>query len=198
MERGGANAGAAAASGRDACHIRLYNVTCTVNLGTQLDLKTIHQKTRNSEYNPRRFCAVIIRLRKPKTTALVFSTGKLVCTGATSPAQVKEAARRFAWMIKKLGFQNVKFRDFTIQNMLGTTYVGFPIRLEGLSLHHVEFCSYEPEIFAGLVYKMLAPKICLLIFVSGRVVLTGGKSVQDLEDALTNIYPVLQEFQKKP
>ena len=35
--------------------------------------------------------------------------------------------------------------------------------------------QYEPELFAGLVYKMAKPKVCLLIFVSGKIVLTGAK-----------------------
>ena len=187
----------AAPAGADACEIKLQNVTSTVDLAVPLDLKLIHQKTRNSEYNPRKFCAVIIRLRNPRTTALVFSTGKLVCTGAKSPEQSKQAAKKFAWMIRKLGVQNVKFRSFKIQNMLGTTDVGFPIRLEGLSLHHVAHCSYEPEIFAGLIYKMISPKICLLIFVSGKLVLTGGKSPAQLREAFNNIYPVLEDFRKR-
>jgi len=47
-----------------------------------LDLKKIALKARNAEYNPKRFAAVIIRIRDPKTTALIFSSGKMVCTGA--------------------------------------------------------------------------------------------------------------------
>ena len=35
--------------------------------------------------------------------------------------------------------------------------------------------QYEPELFPGLIYRMVHPKIVLLIFVSGKVVLTGGK-----------------------
>ncbi len=34
-------------------------------------------------------------------------------------------------------------------------------------------CSYEPELFPGLIYRMVKPRIVLLIFVSGKVVLTG-------------------------
>ncbi len=60
----------------------IQNVVCTVNLGVQLDLKRIALKARNAEYNPRRFAAVIMRIRDPKTTALIFSSGKMVITGA--------------------------------------------------------------------------------------------------------------------
>ena len=187
---------ASSSASSPACSIVLQNISGTVNLCTLLDLKTVYLKTRNSEYNPRRFCAVILRIRNPKTTALAFASGKMVITGAKSPAACKLAAKKFAWIIRKVGFEQVKFREFRIQNMLGTVDVGFPIKLEPLSLHHIAHCSYEPEIFAGLIYKMLCPKICLLIFVSGKLVITGGKTIEQLEQALHNIYPILQEFQK--
>lgn len=49
-----------------------------------LDLRTIAMKCRNAEFNPRRFAAVIIRIRDPKTTALIFKSGRMVITGAKS------------------------------------------------------------------------------------------------------------------
>ena len=72
----------------------------------------------------------------------------------------------------------------------------FPIRLEGLADVHQKFCSYEPELFPGLVYRMHQPKIVLLIFVSGKVVLTGGKSPENLYDGFKKIYPILCRFSK--
>lgn len=70
-----------------------------------------------------------------------------------------------------------KFLDFKIQNMVGSCDVKFPIRLEGLVLTHGQFSSYEPELFPGLIYRMVKPRIVLLIFVSGKVVLTGELSI---------------------
>ena len=47
----------------------LQNIVSTVNLNCPLTLKQIALHARNAEYNPRRFAAVIMRLREPKTTA---------------------------------------------------------------------------------------------------------------------------------
>ncbi|CAM9795174.1 unnamed protein product, partial [Laminaria digitata] len=81
--------------------------------------------------------------------------------------------------------------------MVATTDLGFPIRLEGLvASAHGCFCNYEPELFPGLIYRLAEPKICFLVFVSGKVVLTGAKSVQQLEDAFRKMYPVLCSFKK--
>ncbi|KAG6493168.1 hypothetical protein ZIOFF_048145 [Zingiber officinale] len=171
------------------------NIVSTVNLDCKLDLKAIALQARNAEYNPKRFAAVIMRIREPKTTALIFASGKMVCTGAKSEQQSKLAARKYARIIQKLGFP-AKFKDFKIQNIVGSCDVKFPIRLEGLAYSHGAFCSYEPELFPGLIYRMKQPKIVLLIFVSGKIVITGAKVREETYLAFENIYPVLTEFRK--
>lgn len=175
---------------------QLQNIVSTVNLGCKLDLKKIALHARNAEYNPKRFAAVIMRIREPRTTALIFSSGKMVCTGAKSEEQSRLAARKYARIVQKLGFE-AKFLDFKIQNMVGSCDVKFPIRLEGLVLTHSQFSSYEPELFPGLIYRMVKPRIVLLIFVSGKVVLTGAKVRSEIYDAFENIYPILKGFKKQ-
>ncbi|KAJ3613603.1 hypothetical protein NHX12_019849 [Muraenolepis orangiensis] len=172
------------------------NIVSTVNLGCPLDLKFIALQARNAEYNPKRFAAVIMRIRDPRTTALIFSSGKMVCTGAKSEEQSRLAARKYARVVQKLGFP-ARFLDFKIQNMVASCDVCFPIRLEGLVLTHQQFSSYEPELFPGLIYRMVKPRIVLLIFVSGKVVLTGAKERQEIYDAFENIYPILKGFRKQ-
>ena len=130
-----------------------------------------------------RFAAVIMRIRDPKTTALIFASGKMVVTGAKSEDDSKLASRKYARIIQKLGF-NAKFTDFKIQNIVGSCDIKFPIRLEGLASRHHNFSSYEPELFPGLIYRM--------IFVSGKIVLTGAKVREEIYQAFEMIYPVLQ------
>jgi transcription initiation factor TFIID TATA-box-binding protein len=173
----------------------LQNIVATVNLDCRLDLKTIALHARNAEYNPKRFAAVIMRIREPKTTALIFASGKMVVTGAKSEDDSKLASRKYARIIQKLGF-NSKFTDFKIQNIVGSCDIKFPIRLEGLASRHHNFSSYEPELFPGLIYRMIKPKIVLLIFVSGKIVLTGAKVREEIYQAFEMIYPVLQDFRK--
>src|SRR5277367_1748676 len=151
-----------------------------------------------------------MRIRDPKTTALIFASGKMVVTGAKSEDDSRLASRKYARIIQKLGF-NAKFMDFKIQNIVGSCDVKFPIRLEGLAYSHGMFSSvlfffyfrglvandqYEPELFPGLIYRMVNPKIVLLIFVSGKIVLTGAKVREEIYRAFESIYPVLSEFRK--
>lgn len=61
---------------------------------------------------------------------------------------------------------------------------------------HSAFASYEPELFPGLIYRLVSPRVVFLIFVSGKIVITGAKKESDLSNALTKLYPVLVEFRK--
>jgi len=175
---------------------QLQNIVSTVTLGCKLDLKKIALHARNAEFNPKRFAAVIMRIREPRTTALIFSSGKMVCTGAKSEEMSRLAARKYARIVQKLGF-DAKFMDFKVQNMVGSCDVKFPIQLEGLCLTHNQFSTYEPELFPGLIYRMVKPRVVLLIFVSGKVVITGAKIKKDIDEAFGNIYPILKGFRKQ-
>lgn len=104
----------------------IQNVISTVNLDCKLDLHQIVSLARNAEYNPKRFSSVIMRVRDPKATVLIFASGTMVCTGAKSERLSELAARKCAQSILKMGF-SVKFRDFKIQNIVANCDVKFPI-----------------------------------------------------------------------
>ena len=133
-----------------------------------------------------------MRLKEPKSTALIFSSGKMVCTGSKDENLSKIAMRKFAWILQKLG-NPVHFNKFQIQNIVGSCDTGLTIDLDLIYQKHNKFCSYEPEIFPGLVYRMMDPKIVLLIFVSGKIVLTGAKTKADIESGFKKILPLLLE-----
>ena len=193
---------------------KLQNIVSTANLGCELKLRDIALQAKNAEYNPKRFAAVIMRIKEPKTTALIFSSGKMVCTGAKSEADSKKASRKYAKIIKSLGFP-VNFKEFKVQNIVGSCDVKFQISLSRLNIklsaHNAkinsnnnnknknnkkQICHYEPELFPGLIYHMIKPEIVLLIFVSGKIVLTGAKEKQEIYDAFNNIYPMLHKFKQ--
>ena len=137
---------------------KLQNIVSTAYLNAKLNLYDIGLKGRNVEYKPKRFAAAIMRIREPKTTALIFASGKMVCTGAKSENDSKTAALAYAKQLKKIGNKEVKLSQFTIQNIVGSHDVGFTIKLETLLSKTIEQgakdCRYEPELFPGLIFRM--------------------------------------------
>jgi transcription initiation factor TFIID TATA-box-binding protein len=172
----------------------MQNIVSSANLKANLDLRKIALYCRNVEYNPKRFSGAIMRLTEPKTTALIFSSGKIICLGAKSEELSKIAAKKFCRAIRNVGF-NVIFNDFKILNIVCSCDVQFPISLEGLS--HKDESTYEPEIFPGLIYRMKTHKIVFLIYASGKIVLTGAKQKEDLTNAFAEMYNELKNFKKR-
>lgn len=125
-------AGASLAQSYGATMPVIHNVVATASLGCELNLKQVALTARNAEYNPRRFAAVIMRIRDPKSTALVFKSGKLVVTGTKSEADARLAARKFGRIIVKIGFTEARFTKFKVENLVATFKVPFPIHLEQL------------------------------------------------------------------
>ena len=137
-----------------------------------------------------------MRLREPRATALCFASGKLVITGTKSTHNSSLATKKIAYILERVGFQPASYINFKVMNVVGTVDVGFPIRLEGVAFGHPTFSSYEPELFPGLIYRLVQPRAVLLIFVSGKVVITGAKTEEQLVEGLKKVYPVLLEFRK--
>ena len=165
----------------------LQNIVSTANFGCELCLREIALRAKNAEYNPKRFAAVIMRIKEPKTTALIFSSGKMVCTGAKNEDDSKKASRKYAKIIRSLGFP-VEFKG-----ILGKLQSKDKEKDNDKNKQGKYICQYEPEIFPGLIYHMSQPEIVLLIFVSGKIVLTGAKKKDEIFKAFTKILPLLKK-----
>ena len=137
-----------------------------------------------------------MRLREPKATALIFGSGKLVITGTKSSHNSSLATKKIAYILERIGFRPDDHINFKVQNIVGTVDCGFPIRLEGVAFAHPTYTSYEPELFPGLIYRLSQPKVVLLVFVSGKVVITGAKTEESLVEGLKRVFPMLLEFRK--
>ena len=181
--------------------LNIENIVSTANLYVKINLREIALQSKNAEYNPKRFSAVIMKIRDPKTTALIFSSGRIVCLGAKDEEQSKRACRKFAKIIKSMGYP-VIFKEFEIQNIVGSADIKDQISLTRLYMHLIKktlykgksCVAYEPEQFPGLIYRMIDPNIVILIFSSGKIVLTGGKKKDDIFDGFKKIYPLLTKF----
>lgn len=119
----------------------------------------------------------------------------MVVTGAKSEDDSRLASRKYARIVQKLGF-NARSTDFKIQNIVGCCNIKFSSRLEGLASRHHHVSLYELELFPGLIYRMIKPKIVLVIFVSGKIVLTGAKVRDEIYIAFEMIYPGLNDLRK--
>lgn len=174
--------------------IVINNVVCSFSVRCHLNLRQIALNGSNVEYR-RENGMITMKLRKPYTTASMWSSGKITCTGATSEPQAKIAARRYARCLQKLGFKT-RFNNFRVVNVLGTCSMPFAIKITAFSERYKDRAEYEPELHPGVTYKLYDPKATLKIFSTGSITVT-APSVADVQAAIEHIFPLVYEFKKE-
>ncbi len=176
--------------------IKVVNIVVSADLGHAIPLEKMAATLSNTEYNPEQFPGLVIRIKEPKTSALIFSSGKIVCTGARTMTNVHESIRK---IIKSLEKINVKIKgdpEVKIQNIVAAGSVGMDLNLNVLAMK-LENTEYEPEQFPGLVYKLPEQKATFLLFSNGKVVCTGTKSEEEVNKALDKLIENLQKIKQK-
>ncbi|ADI32229.1 TATA-box-binding protein [Staphylothermus hellenicus] len=165
---------------------KIENIVATVIIDQSLDLNLIESRVPNVSYQPDQFPGLILRLEKPKTTALIFKSGKMVVTGAKSTQQLIDAVKKIIKLLRKYGIKIVSKPRIQIQNIVASGDINAYINLERAA-YLLEDSMYEPEQFPGLIHRMREPRVVLLIFSSGKMVITGAKEESEVEMAVRNI-----------
>lgn len=173
--------------------ISVENVVATATLDQKLDLIAIMKVFRNVEYRPKKFPGLVFRLKRPKTATLIFSTGKMVCTGAKSEKLASSAIRKVVKELKDNGIIILGKPIIVIQNIVASANLHGKVDLE-TAADIMDNVMYEPEQFPGLIYRMAEPKVVILIFASGKLVCTGGKSAEMVDVAVVKLHGILKDF----
>ena len=172
--------------------VKIVNIVCSSSLGQDIPLIRLAETLPNTEYNPEQFPGLIMRIKEPKTSALIFSSGKIVNTGARSLGKVRESIDK---IIENLAKVNVKIKiqpKIEVQNMVGSGSVGMDLNLNSLAME-LENTEYEPEQFPGLVYKLSGTRATFLLFSNGKIVCTGTRSETKLKEAVAQLIEALKK-----
>ena len=179
--------------------IVIQNVVASINLFTTIDLVTAYQTLIDDDdlfvsYNPETFPGLILKIKKPKISSLVFSSGKLVLTGAKSTDMVHDGVNQMIKILRTVGTKITEDPEIIVQNIVASGHFNHrTINLE-LAALWLEHSMYEPEQFPGLIYRLAEPKTVLLLFQSGNLVCTGAKTEDQVRQAVENTYNTLDEI----
>lgn len=174
-------------------NIEIQNVVASVTLNQRLDLQAIQNAFPEVEYKPAQFPGLVFRLAKPKTATLIFSSGKMVCTGAKSEEEAIKAVKTVVKLLKKYNFLIREEPIIEIQNIVASIDLKGQINLENAA-QKLENVMYEPEQFPGLIYRMSSPKVVILMFASGKLVCTGAKYEREVYEAIKKLTEELNKL----
>jgi transcription initiation factor TFIID TATA-box-binding protein len=175
--------------------IKVVNIVVSASLGQDIPLEKMAATLSNTEYNPEQFPGLVIRIKDPKTSALIFSSGKIVCTGARTMPDVHESIKKIIKSLEKIKVKIKEVPEVKIQNIVASGSVGMDLNLNMLAMR-LDNTEYEPEQFPGLVYKLPNKQATFLLFSNGKVVCTGTKSEAEVHRVLDVLIENLKKVKK--
>lgn len=173
--------------------VTIVNIVVSTSLDHDIPLEKMAATLSNTEYNPEQFPGLVIRIKDPKTSALIFSSGNVVCTGARSLEDVRRSLDNIKETLKKINITITITPEINIQNMVASGNIGMDLNLNTLAMK-LDNTEYEPEQFPGLVYKLDAAKATFLLFSNGKIVCTGTKSEESVYKAVHMLIDVLKNL----
>ncbi|MCF7866500.1 TATA-box-binding protein [Candidatus Woesearchaeota archaeon] len=176
-------------------NITVVNIVVSTSLEHDVPLEKMAATLSNTEYNPEQFPGLVIRIKEPKTSALIFSSGNVVCTGARSLEKVDESIQRIIESLEKIGIKIKIKPKINVQNIVASGNIGMDLNLNTLAMR-LDNTEYEPEQFPGLVYKLMEAKATFLLFSNGKIVCTGTKSEEMVHTAVDMLIANLLKLKK--
>jgi transcription initiation factor TFIID TATA-box-binding protein len=165
--------------------LKIENIVASGAIADSIDLEVISNNIENCELNTKRFPGAVYRMENPKIASLIFSSGKVVLTGIRDDKALETGLKLIIGKMKEAGIACFDEPRVAVTNIVCSYDIGNKINLNKvvmtLSLENIE---YEPEQFPGLVYRISDPKIVALLFSSGKIILTGGKNMEDIKRGL--------------
>lgn len=174
-------------------YIKVENVVAFATLGVDIQLEKLVKEVENTEYEPEQFPGLVYRPTNPRAAALIFSSGKVVCTGAKSIENAKIAMQKVADTIRSVGINVPKKFPIEVENIVASTKIKAQLNLEEIAFM-LENAEYEPEQFPGLVFRITEPRVAFLLFSSGKIICTGAHSIEDVNRALDKFKQKLEEI----
>ncbi|KUK63203.1 MAG: TATA-box-binding protein [Methanoculleus marisnigri] len=175
--------------------LKIENIVASAKVTDSLDLPSLASRLKDAEYNKKRFPGVVLRMQDPKIAALVFGSGKVVLTGAKSIDSLSRGLEILADQLRAFDIDIPDNPTYKIQNIVTSADLGTPINLNKIAVgFNLDKIEYEPEQFPGLVYRLDDPKVVVLLFGSGKLIITGGKVPEDARRAVQRILSELSSL----
>lgn len=143
---------------------------------------------KDAEYKRKQFPGLVLRIKDPKAATLIFRSGKVICTGSKSVEDVNRAIRQVVNILDELESPVILNPEIKIQNIVASADLGVNLNLNAIAIGFgLENVEYEPEQFPALVYRLNNPRVVMLIFGTGKIVVTGGRNLDDVTKAVDNV-----------
>jgi transcription initiation factor TFIID TATA-box-binding protein len=171
--------------------LKVENVVASVRLAPYIELETLTSQFADVEEKTN-FPGLVIKIKNPKSTILLFRSGKIVITGTKSVKSLPAIVTKVRNRLLELNIELDENPKIKVENIVSSGGFGMSLNLDLISLT-LDRTIYEPEVFPGLIYKVEEPKVCFLLFTSGKIICTGAKNNKDIITAVRDLAVTLKE-----
>lgn len=173
--------------------IQVQNIVLSVTYeGVEFNLERLTRSLEGARYDPEVFPGIAYKSMDPPASFLIFASGKMNCVGAKSMNDAELAIQKLTRKLKKAGIKIKSEPKVKVQNIVASFDFGREFDLERIA-RSFENTEYEPEVFPGLVFRLEEPKTVVLLFVSGKGVCAGAKSMADIKKSAVAITRLLKQ-----
>jgi len=168
--------------------VRVVNVVASGALDVELDLATVARELDDVvDYDPEKYPGAYVRFGDDEPLITLYRTGKYIITGASSEAESERLRDEFLVLLERHEIvSSAEDAWFSIQNYVCMADLERPLNLSALAIGlGLEVTEYEPEQFPGLVYRPRDHECVLLVFATGKVVITGAQEITEADTAFS-------------
>ena len=169
--------------------VEVVNVVASGSLGVELDLEAIAGDLDDIvDYDPDKYPGAYFRFGDSAPLITLYRTGKYIVTGANSEKEAHTIRGEFLNILTDHGIlPSAEDEWFQVQNYVCISDIGENVNLSAIAIGlGLEVTEYEPEQFPGLVYRPPDHDCVLLVFGSGKTIITGAKNIEAAEEAFSS------------
>ncbi len=168
------------------------------SLNAELDLETLSEEIGQPQarYDPGKYPGMYLRFEEDTPLITLYRTGKYIITGPTSKEELFHLRERFLTFLSNIGaIENATDEWFSVQNYVCTEDLDRTLNLNALAIGlGLEQTEYEPEQFPGLIYRPPEEDGVVLLFATGRIVITGCRNIEAAEKIFADLKDDLMQF----
>ena len=176
--------------------IKIENIIGVGNIayrGISLDMDEA-AKILGAQYDPEQFPGLIYNIPNPRSAMLLFENGKSVSTGVKKTEDLDLAFDAFCRKLNDSGLIVRKDPEIQISNFVVSVDLGEPLNLDETTRSLPAFkVEYDPSSFPGIIYHINSPRAVVLMFKSGKLIITGAKSKEDVKKIVEDIVKELND-----
>jgi len=166
-------------------NIIIENIVASVEIADNFDIEYLADKLDNVNYNPDEFHGLVIKFTEPRIAALLIANGNIVFTGAKEINEIETVLQKVILGLKNIGIEIGVIPKIKIDNIVASFNLNVEIDLayvaENFSINKDD---YKPEEFPGLIYKKNDIEGIMILFKSGKIVCTGVKKIEEIDNAV--------------